>query len=257
MKTVAFFAASFAAFALLAVPAVSAPTAEAQAALADKARPAEDVARDPLRKPAEMAAFAGLHRGSRVVDFIPGGGYFSMVFAGVVAPGGHVYAVVPKAAEAYMAKGTAQINAFAATHPTLSVVVNSGGFDMTVPGGPVDVVWTAQNYHDLYNPLPGSKGPGPSDLMPFNKAVFAALKPGGLYVIVDHVAAAGSGTSATNTLHRIDPAVIRKDVEAAGFTFAGESDVLRNPVDDHTKNVFDPSIRGKTDQVVLKFRKPG
>jgi predicted methyltransferase len=217
MNTRALVAAAFAAAAVLSVPAFAAPPASVQAAIADPARLPEDVARDTLRKPAEMAAFAEIHAGSRVVDFIPGGGYFSMVFAGAVAPGGHVYAVVPKAAEAYFAKETAKITAFGATHPTLSVVA-SPGFDLTVPGGPVDVVWTAQNYHDLYNPIPGSKAAGPADLMPFNKAVFAALKPGGLYVIVDHVAVAGSGISATNTLHRIDPAVIRKDVEAAGFS---------------------------------------
>jgi predicted methyltransferase len=89
----------------------------------------------------------------------------------------------------------------------------------------------------------------------YNKAVFDALKPGGTYVVLDH-AAPGTGLSATETLHRIDPAVVKTEVEAAGFKFVGEDDSLKNPADDHSKKVFDPSIRGKTDQFVYKFKKP-
>ena len=134
-------------------------------------------------------------------------------------------------------------------------MVITKGLDLTAPGGPVDVFWTAQNYHDLYNPI-GKGQPTPATLMGINKAVFAALKPGGIYFIIDHVAPAGAGTTDTSTLHRIDPAVVRKDVEAAGFVYVGASDVLRNPADPHDKAVFDASIRGHTDQFVLKFRKP-
>jgi predicted methyltransferase len=89
-----------------------------------------------------------------------------------------------------------------------------------------------------------------------NKAVYDALKPGGVYIVLDHVAEAGSGVRDTNTLHRIDPAAVKKEVLAVGFTFEGENNTLRNPADPHTKNVFDPSIRGKTDQFIYKFRKP-
>jgi predicted methyltransferase len=189
-----------------------------------------------------------------VIDFLPGGGYFTRIFAGVVGPKGHVYAMVPGAAEALLAPATATITQYAATHPNVSVVITKG-LDLSAPGGPVDVFWTAQNYHDLYNPL--TKGaPKPTDMAPINKAVFAALKPGGTYFIIDHVAPAGSGTSDTSTLHRIDPDVVMKDVTAAGFVFVGKSDVLRNPADPHTALVFDPSIRGHTDQFVFKFRKP-
>ena len=220
--------------------------------LADPGRPAEDVARDAARKPMELAAFAGMKAGDRVVDLIPGGGYFTFVFSGIVGPTGHVYATVPAPAKDYMAKKTAVIDGWAATHPNTTVVYSAGGF--TPPDGPVDLVWTAQNYHDLYNPMGPSAGP--PNLLPINKAIFAALKPGGVYLIVDHSAPAGSGTADTKTLHRIDEAVVRKDVEAAGFVFEGSSDVLRNPADPRTALVFDPSIRGKTDQFVLKFRKP-
>ncbi len=244
------------AVALTAVSVAARPgPATVAAALADPGRPAADVARDPARKPAAVIAFAGLKRGDRVIDFIPGGGYFTRIFSGVVGPKGHVYAMVPGAAADMEAKLTKTIGDFAATHPNVSVVITKG-LDFSAPGGPVDVFWTAQNYHDLYNPL--AKGaPAPTTMLPLNKAVFAALKPGGVYFIIDHVAPAGSGISDTSTLHRIDPTRVKADVVAAGFVFVGSSDVLRNPADPHTKIVFDASIRGHTDQFVFKFRKPG
>jgi predicted methyltransferase len=222
------------------------------AALADPARPADQSIRDADRKPADLIAFAGIKPGDRVIDFLPGGGYFTMIFSGVVGPTGHVFSVLPAAAEAREAKETAKITAFAATHPNVSVVI-SKGLDLTVPDGPVDVVWTAQNYHDLYNiPAPDPR----AVILSFNKAVFAALKPGGVYIVEDHAAPDGSGTSDTKTLHRIDPQVVVKDVEAAGFVLDGETSVLKNPSDPMTKIVFDPSIRGHTSQFVFKFKKP-
>jgi len=111
------------------------------------------------------------------------------------------------------------------------------------------VVWTSQNYHDLHN-IPGA------DLVALNKLIYRSLRPGGVYVVLDHSAVAGSGATATDTLHRIDEAVVRKEVEAAGFKFDGESKILANPADPRTAAVFDPSIRGHTDQFILRFRKP-
>ena len=249
-------------FVILAVSGGIAGVAIAQAvipnpvksALADPGRPAEDVARDMIRKPAQLVAFAGIKPGDQVVDFIPGGGYFTRIFSGVVGPGGHVYAMVPKPAEAMEAKLTTTITSFAAAHPNVSVVIAPLG-QYTPPGGPADVFWTSQNYHDLYNAIDKSTGKGP-DLVAFNKLVYAALKPGGTYIVVDHAAPAGSGSADTKTLHRIDPAQVKADVLAAGFTFEGESDALKNPADPHTALVFDPSIRGHTDQFAFKFRKP-
>jgi predicted methyltransferase len=87
--------------------------------------------------------------------------------------------------------------------------------------------------------------------------IYASMRPGGVYVVLDHSAPAGSGLTDTNTLHRIDEATVRKEVEAAGFKFDGESKVLANPADPRTNKVFDPSIRGHTDQFILRFRKPG
>jgi predicted methyltransferase len=115
---------------------------------------------------------------------------------------------------------------------------------------PVDLVWTSQNYHDLHN-LPGL------DLGVFNKMVFDDLKAGGIYLILDHTAESGSGGRDTKTLHRIDPEAVKKEVLAAGFVFVGSSDLLAQPGDQHTLKVFDPAVRGKTDQFILKFRKPG
>jgi predicted methyltransferase len=114
---------------------------------------------------------------------------------------------------------------------------------------PADIVFTAQNYHDVHN-VPNI------DMAAFNKSVFDALKPGGVFIVLDHAAAAGSGARDTATLHRIDPATVKSEVTAAGFEFVGESKVLANAQDDHTAKVFDPAIRGKTDQFIYKFRKP-
>ena len=116
----------------------------------------------------------------------------------------------------------------------------------------MNLVFIRQNYHDLHD-----KFMGPADVPAFNAAVFKALKPGGLYVIVVHSAPDGSGLAMTDTAHRIDAAEVKKEVTAAGFKFVGESNALRNPADPRTALVFDKSIKGHTDQFVYKFRKPG
>lgn len=217
------------------------------AAVADKGRPEADVARDDERKPAEMVEFAGIKPGMTVIELIPGGGYFTRIFAKAVGPTGVVYAVYskPPADPAKPAPPQA-IETIAAQYPNVKLVTTSaGGF--TVPA-PADVVWTSQNYHDLHN-VPNL------DMAAFNKRIFDDLKPGGVYVVEDHVANPGD-PDVTHTLHRIDPAVVKREVEAVGFKFVGEDDALRNPADDHTKKVFDPAIRGHTDQFVYKFQKP-
>lgn len=115
----------------------------------------------------------------------------------------------------------------------------------------LDIFWISQNYHDLFNDFMG-----PVDITSFNRAVFAALKPGGVYVILDHVAAKGSPANVTDTLHRIEPSVVKRQVTAAGFVYEGESKLLANPLDPHTAGPFNESIRGRTDQLFYKFRKP-
>ncbi len=217
-------------------------------AVADATRPAADRTRDDDRKPAKMLAFARVMPGETVVDFLPGKGYFTRLFSTAVGPAGTVYAVTPQL--------------FVDTHKgaTLPSIAGESGHgnvhDVTAANGtlglatPADLVWTSQNYHDVH------VWGGPDAAAQLNKAVFEALKPGGLYVILDHAGPVGLDEAGIKKLHRIDEATVIREVEAAGFEADGASTVLRNPADPHTVAVFDPSIRGKTDQFLLRFRKP-
>ena len=214
-------------------------------ALADPAR--SDAAGDDVRrKAAESLAFSGVKPGWTVIDYLPGQGYWTHIFTGIVGPTGHVYAFYPhlfaKRAETPLAK----INGWGLANLTAEAQAT----DIPTAPQPVDLFWTVENYHDAANVA------GETGLTAFNKGVLATLKPGGYYVIIDHAAAAGSGLRDTITLHRIDPAIVKKEVLAAGFQWVGESAVLANKDDDHTLKVFDPKVRGKTDQFVYKFRKP-
>ena len=213
------------------------------AALADPRR-ADATKDDARRKSAAVLQFAGVGPGDTVVDFLPGGAaYWTRIFSTAVGPSGKVYALWPQASAERAVKPIADIKAM-----NLANVTPLAGDVATL--GPVDLVWTVQNYHDVAN-----RG-GAEALLALDKAVLAALKPGGTYVVIDHAAKPGSGLAETNTLHRIDPAAVKAAVVKAGFKFEGQSNVLRNPADDHSKGVTDPAIRGTTDQFVLKFRKP-
>lgn len=232
------------AFATAADAAPAIPDAIAKA-VADSGRPQADTARDADRKPAELLAFAGVKPGQSVVDFLPGGGYFTRIFSKAVGPKGHVLALSPAGTPE---KYTAAAKAIAAD-PNYKNVTAAEQSPADIPAGSIDLFWTSQNYHDLHN-RPGV------DVAAIDKAIFAALKPGGTYIVIDHAATAGSGFADTNTLHRIDAEAVKKEVESAGFKLDGESDLLKNPADPHTAKVFDPAIRGKTDQFVFKFTKP-
>jgi len=251
MNRLALFAAAglmTGSLALAAVPAHAAmhtPKAIA-AAVADSARPSADRERDALRKPAACLAFAGLHRGMSVAELFPGSGYFTRIMSQVVGSHGHVYAVGPPPKKAGTPPKVQAIADDAHYHHNITVLLEPLT-DFSVPK-PVDVVWTSQNYHDVKN-APNA------DMLAFNKAIYNALKPGGVYVVLDHVANPGDPGS-TKTLHRIDPAVVKQEVTAAGFKFEGESTVLKNPSDDHTKGIRDGFSQGQTDQFIYKFRKP-
>jgi predicted methyltransferase len=235
---------------LLAV-AVIAALAAAAPKINNSTRPAADVARDADRKPAEIAAFAKIGKGQMVVDLLPGGGYFTRVFAQMVGTKGQVVAHVPDQYAKAVPKARTDIEALAAEPAYSNVKAAIRGLtDIGAPNS-VDRVFTAQNYHDLRSKnLPTNVADG------LNRAVHAALKPGGYYVIIDHSAAAGSGVRDVDTLHRIDAATLKAEVISAGFKFDGESKLLANAADDRTKNVFDPALRGKTDQFVYRFVKP-
>ncbi|HEX5459530.1 MAG TPA: hypothetical protein VFX20_06115 [Steroidobacteraceae bacterium] len=219
-------------------------------AVANSARPAADRQRDAGRKPAQVIAFSQMRPGSIVADIIPRGGYYDRIFAGVVGPTGHVYGFYP-AELAKILKTPSPPNGGTPDpeFPNFTALVAPA--NDFAPPVPVDLVWLSDNYHDFHDPFFA-----PADMAKINAAVFKALKPGGIYLILDHAAAKGSGLRDTNTLHRIDEGSVKAEVEAAGFQLVGESDVLRNPADDHTKSIFDPAIRGRTDQFVLRFRKP-
>lgn len=216
------------------------------AAVADPARPGDDTQRDKDRKPAETLAFAGVKPGLQVIELAPGRGYYTRLLSAVVGPKGKVYTVTsppkpgapPPPVEA-IAKDP---------HYGNVTVLLQRAAELKLPGN-ADLVWTTQNYHDFHN-IPDVQ------VATINHAVFEALKPGGIYFVLDHAAETGSGARDTNTLHRIDEQTVKEEVKSAGFELAGESDVLRNKADPHTAKVFDPEIRGHTDQFILKFRKP-
>jgi predicted methyltransferase len=227
-----------------------APTdSRAAAAVADPSRPEADRAMDEARHPAELLAFLHIRPGATIADIWPGD-YWDRLFADMVGPGGKVYAVhLPVADKAEKTATPAPGSMPLPDHANIVAVVSDPA-TLSLPGK-ADIIWIRQNYHDLYDPFMG-----PVDVPAFDKAVFRALKPGGRFVVIDHVAPEGSKLAATDTTHRIDPAVVKADMAAAGFTFVGESDALRNPADPHTVKVFDPSIRGHTDQFVYVFRRP-
>ena len=236
---------------LFTAPAFAAPKTSGNitAAVSDSKRPDADKQLDAERKPAEMLALAHIKPGMKVMDLVPGGGYFTRLFAVAVGPKGYVYAYQPAEFASFSKGKPAKVRAVAADYQNVSVIeapIN----DLAAPEA-LDVVWTAQNYHDLHDSFAK-----PADLAIINKKVFDALKPGGLYIVLDHSAEKGSGLRDTETLHRIDEAVVKSEVQAAGFKLESESNILRNPADPRTKLVFDASIRHKTDQFILIFRKP-
>lgn len=231
----------------LASAAGAAPSAPVAAAVADSGRPAADTARDADRKPADVLAFSGVKPGDKVGELIPGGGYYTRMLSKVVGPNGKVYALWPEG----LAKARPQmLEGSKAVGPNVEVVTYGEG-RLNVPEK-LDLVWTSENYHDFHNAPPGAP---PADIAAFNKSVFDALKPGGVFLVEDHAAAAGA-TGVTGTLHRIDPAQVKAEIEAAGFKLEAQSDLLKNPADPHTASVFDPSVRGHTDKLLFRFRKP-
>lgn len=201
---------------------------------------------NPAWRAAEVVAFTGVKPGDRVADVV--GGRLTRFLAQAVGPTGKVYAVETAEVAKVHPEVRKSMDGLAAAMP--QVVPSYDPVATPLPGG-LDAVFIRQNYHDLYD-----KFMGPADVPAFNRAVFAALKPGGVYVILDHAAVAGSDVGATETLHRIDPARVKADVLAAGFRLDAESPILRNTSDDHTKIVFDPSVKDHTDQFLFKFRKP-
>lgn len=237
------------ALALTPLGAVARPSRSIAAALADPARPAADTARDAARKPAEILALAEIKPGQKVADFIMGGGYFTRLLSNAVGPKGRVYGYQPAEFIQFRAAYGDEQKAVVAAYKNVTPLTNSLG----AVGFPekLDAIITVQNYHDMH-----LKIAPPALAGMVNAKLFESLKPGGVLLVIDHAAAPGTGVTMAETLHRIEPAAARAEIEAAGFKFVEESKLLAQPNDPRTQLVFDPAIRGKTDQFIYKFRKP-
>lgn len=241
------------ALALLPVAAQAAP-ADVATAVSAPGRPEGAVALDAVRQPAEVLAWAGLERGDRVLDYFTGNGYYAEIMARAVGPEG---AVVGWNSDAF--GNNPQIRAALDAIHTRSAnatFTSSTRADFAPDANSFDFVLLHLVYHDAYWESAQYNLPR-YDPNLLTRALFAATRPGGVVAVIDHVAAPGRETRAeVEVTHRILPATVRADFERAGFVFDGESEMLRNPQDDRSANVFDPAIRGRTDRIVYRFRKP-
>lgn len=223
------------------------------AALADPKRPAEAVALDASRKPAETLGFLGLKPGMAAADLLTGSGYWAEIMADAVGPKGKVTAFEPQqfyTSPEEMKKWQALVQ----RRPEIRFV-RYPFESFSAPAGSFDFAIINLSYHDLYWQSEQYKIPR-TDPAAFLKALYAATRPGGIVGVIDHAGPAGDTRAVVDKVHRIDPATVRADFAAAGFKLEAESPLLANPADDHSKNVFDPTIRGKTDRFLFRFRKP-
>ena len=205
-------------------------------------------------KLSELIQFARVDAGSTVIDVYPGDGDWTRRFSDVVGPEGRVYSFVPAEVAHFKNDPVGRMRTLAKEPGRENVeVVSVDLVAMPEATQSVDVLWLHLFYHDLHTPLMQANG---ATAAQFNRAVYERLKPGGSYVIVDHATAAGAGTNDAPSLHRIEPASVRKEVEAAGFVLDAESSMLANKDDAHSIKVFDPSIKGETDRFVYRFVKP-
>lgn len=216
-------------------------------AVSDSARPAAFKAADPLRKPRETLTFSGVKAGMIVGEFYPAGGYFTRMLSDVVGPSGHVYALE----NAGWNDSVNDDKAMLAEGKWKNVSLEVKPFGTVSFPRPLDLAWVTQNYHDLKIAKYGNV-----DTIAFDRAVYAALKPGGIFFILDHQGAPGMSEPEIARMHRINRDDVIREVTSAGFKLAAEGNFLRRPADDHSKPIFDLSIRGHTDQYALKFVKP-
>lgn len=231
----------------------SEPTPDFAAAVAKPGRPAEEIALDESRKPAEVLAFLGLRKGMKAADIMTGSGYWAEIMGNAVGPKGKVTAFEPSqfySTPEEQKKWTALV----ARRPDIRFVRYPFEAFSAAPNQ-FDFTIINLSYHDLYWESAKYRIPR-SDPAAFVKALYAATKPGGIVGIIDHVGPAGDTRAVVEKLHRIDPATVKTDFTNAGFVLEAESPLLANPADDHAKLVFDPAIRGKTDRFMFRFRKP-
>jgi predicted methyltransferase len=205
-------------------------------------------------KLSELIRFARVDSGSTVIDVYPGDGDWTRLFSDIVGPKGRVYSFVPAEVAHFKNDPVGRMLALAKEPGRENVEAVSANL-LALPQAtqPADVLWLHLFYHDLHTALIQAKGATAAD---FNRVVYERLKPGGSYVIVDHAAAVGAGESDAQSLHRIEPAFVREEVEAAGFVLDTDSTMLANNDDQHLIKVFDPSIKGETDRFAYRFVKP-
>lgn len=209
---------------------------------------------DDQSKIAELIRFARIEAGSTVIDVYPGSGDWTRRFSDIIGPEARVYSFVPAEVAHFESDPFAKMQALAKEAGRENVeAVSADLVAMRDVTQPADILWLNLFYHDLHTKLMQARG---ATAAAFNRAVFERLKPGGGYVIVDHAAADGSGTDDAQSLHRIDPAAVREEVEAAGFVFDTETAILANDGDPHSAKVFDPSVKGHTDRFAFRFVKP-
>ncbi len=242
-----------AALALGAAPAWAEPANVAAAVANTSARSEANLKLDEGRKPAELLAFLGLEQGAQVIDMFGANRYWAEIMAPAVGPQGRV--IVWQPTQFINDKRKAEFAEFAAKAGNVALITTP--FEAPMLGtNAYDFMIMNLDYHDVYwtNPERKIVRMDPDDWL---KRLYAAMKPGAVVGIVDHAANPGGDTRVVvEKLHRIDPAVVRADFERAGFVLEAESQLLRNPADDRSLNVFDDKIRGRTDRFIFKFRKP-
>jgi predicted methyltransferase len=234
--------------------AVFAEPANVAAAVADVgARSEANVKLDENRKPAELLGFLGLEQGMAVTDMFGGNRYWAEIIAPAIKPGGTL--VVWQPTQFLNEKRKAEFDAFSAKQGNVALLVTPFAAPR-IGTGLYDFMLMNLDYHDVYWQSDERKIPR-MEPDAWVKNLYDAMKPGAVVGIIDHIASPGGDTRAVvEKLHRIDPAVVKADFERAGFVLEAESNLLRNPADDHSLNVFDEKIRGRTDRFIFKFRKP-
>jgi predicted methyltransferase len=224
------------------------------AAIASPDRPKSDVEQDARRKPQQVLEFAGVAPGMHVIDVFSAGGYYTELLARTVGATGQVIAYNNPPYASFAAKGIAERYAGDRLSNVRQVTCTIEALEL-IPAS-LDLAIFIMSYHDLYWRPDDGSWPATDPHLLLGK-LYAALKPGGTVVVQDHVAnPGGEPDKVVADLHRIDPSVVKRDFAKAGFVFDGESPLLANPGDDHTKLVFDEAIRGKTDRFLFRFRKP-
>jgi predicted methyltransferase len=224
------------------------------ASIASPERPQADHERDAWAKPQIVLTFLGARPGWQVIDYLAGDGYYSELLARIVGPKGKVIVYNNGGYASYI--GQKLVKRFAGQRLPNTLLKVGEIADLKLPPNSLDAALFVMSYHDVYYTPKGASGPM-GDAAQMIGALYSALKPGGVVVVQDHIAQAGSDpVDSVQKLHRIDPEAVKRTFEQAGFKLEAQDETFKNSQDDHSKLVFDPSIRHQTDQFLYRFRKP-